>query len=1086
MTSRSTTVLRLRSTAAVACTLLAALAGRADAATAEKMVIVSGNDQSAAAGTALPAELVIKVEDSKGKPVAGVVVDFAAKSGTLSARKATSNAKGEVAVKLTLGSTAGTEDVTVTSSGLKSLKLVETSTPGAAASLAIASGNAQTGNAGSALAAPLVVTATDAHGNAVPGATVTFTVARGGGSVGSATATTSASGEAQTTLTLGSTAGTNSVVAASGSLAPVTFYETGAATVTLRYYTTDIQPILAACTSCHSPSGSTYNGADLSTYTAVTTGVTKFGHSVTSYVAPGVATQSLLYLKLAGTTQGLQMPVNSSDQTVALSPSQIQIVSDWIDQGAPQSPPTSPSPTVASPAAPTVAPARSSKTVYFAPTVLDIINASCVSCHSPSGGTFNGADLSTYTAVVTGKTKFGHTVPSYVVPREPAQSLLYLKVAGTTQGSRMPLATGTPHYLGAAQVKAISDWIQDGAKNAATASSPAASIAIASGNDQSGDAKKALPQPLTVLVTDSTGNAVAGETVVFAIASGGGTLSAPSARTSSTGQASVSLTFDATTGPTTTTATAGSLAPVEFSETSTPAAYAGTWLANTGNPFDEAALEGLRAADVEPAPITSDLDFLRRVTADLAGRLPTESEMLGFAQDSSPGKRANAIDSLLGSQDFAQHWAADLFAAWTCCQPNSKLGAGASVAFNEALALEIADDKPISTLVTELITGEGPKATFKDKTGQVVSLTTGEIWHESGLLTMAHDTYAMDQLMLSFTGMTSECGRCHDHKLTVPGQDDPMWTQNDTYGLYAYLTDSPAGATEVDLSGDPVGPEMTCHFVGDGYAATTSSSVVVAGKRVPMSVENTPLKARQEAFAGILVDSNAFRRGTGHRIFADVMSPLLDPNQFLAANIDAVAQPKVLEAIGDQFQRCGFSLKKFLRLICTSNVYQLTTVTPPSGWYPNWDALLARRTVRRHHSEVIEHGIADLTDTPWKPVIGFEAQFGYPVGRTSLVDRTDAVNMGQPLVLMNSPFGTAGLATLSSSRIASLAGEVDSRTITLEQAIATIFHDALCRDPSAAELTAILSTESNQSASSRDTLEDVAVAISATSEFVSR
>ena len=71
------------------------------------------------------------------------------------------------------------------------------------------SGNNQTGAAGAALPTPIGVTVLDQNGDALSGVSVTFSVAAGGGSLGTPNATTNASGVASTTWTLGTAAGAN-------------------------------------------------------------------------------------------------------------------------------------------------------------------------------------------------------------------------------------------------------------------------------------------------------------------------------------------------------------------------------------------------------------------------------------------------------------------------------------------------------------------------------------------------------------------------------------------------------------------------------------------------------------------------------------------------------------------------------------------------------------------------------------------------------------------------------------------------------------------------------------------------------------
>ena len=93
-------------------------------------------------------------------------------------------------------------------------------------------GRNQQGPAGAALDRPFVVLVLDQHRNPLPGATVTFAVTAGGGTLSVATATTDADGRAATTLTLGPEPGTNTVEATVDGLEPVTFTAAGRATAT--------------------------------------------------------------------------------------------------------------------------------------------------------------------------------------------------------------------------------------------------------------------------------------------------------------------------------------------------------------------------------------------------------------------------------------------------------------------------------------------------------------------------------------------------------------------------------------------------------------------------------------------------------------------------------------------------------------------------------------------------------------------------------------------------------------------------------------------------------------------------------------
>ncbi|MBK8247972.1 MAG: Ig-like domain-containing protein [Gemmatimonadetes bacterium] len=164
--------------------------------------------QSATAGSAVATPPSVIVRDLAGNPVPGIQVTFGvtAGGGAVVGSPATTNASGVATLtSWTLGTAVGTNLVVANAAGLPSVTFTATGTAGPAANVVIVSGNNQAGIAGSPVATPPKVRVTDAAGNAVSGATVTFAVTGGSGTVSGATQTTDAAGEAAVgSWTLGS------------------------------------------------------------------------------------------------------------------------------------------------------------------------------------------------------------------------------------------------------------------------------------------------------------------------------------------------------------------------------------------------------------------------------------------------------------------------------------------------------------------------------------------------------------------------------------------------------------------------------------------------------------------------------------------------------------------------------------------------------------------------------------------------------------------------------------------------------------------------------------------------------------------
>jgi hypothetical protein len=193
----------------------------------------SATSLSGTVGIAVATPPSVLVRDQNGNPMPGVPVGFNVASGGGSATgiAAVTNSSGVATVtSWTLGTTVGANTLVASTGSLTPITFTATAVAGAAASITKTAGDAQTATAGTAVAVPPSVTVKDANGNVVAGASVTFSVTAGGGSVTGGTQTTNSSGVATVGgWTLGTTAGANSLSAAVGSLSPAVFTATGTA-----------------------------------------------------------------------------------------------------------------------------------------------------------------------------------------------------------------------------------------------------------------------------------------------------------------------------------------------------------------------------------------------------------------------------------------------------------------------------------------------------------------------------------------------------------------------------------------------------------------------------------------------------------------------------------------------------------------------------------------------------------------------------------------------------------------------------------------------------------------------------------------
>ena len=196
---------------------------------------ISGDNQEGSPAQALANPFVIEAHDGTGIPLVGVSVRFTVLTGggSLSAPAPNTDSDGLAASTLTLGRGAGTNTVRASVGGISKTLVFTAEGISSAPSLpvpttlAIISGNNQSGVIGGMLASPFVVEVQDGNGDPSVGIAVTFAVTTGGGSLNPETTVTRPDGRAASTLTLGWSTGTNSVqVSAEGVSQTVTFNAT--------------------------------------------------------------------------------------------------------------------------------------------------------------------------------------------------------------------------------------------------------------------------------------------------------------------------------------------------------------------------------------------------------------------------------------------------------------------------------------------------------------------------------------------------------------------------------------------------------------------------------------------------------------------------------------------------------------------------------------------------------------------------------------------------------------------------------------------------------------------------------------------
>ena len=313
----------------------------------DRIEIVGGDGQSGVPSQTLAVPLSVRVLDGYDNPLAGVEVEFALNGSAgdgLSETLVPTDASGLASTLLTLG-TSLVEVVTV-EAGVPSSPAepaVFTAHRVVPARIEIVSGDGQTARPFDPLASPLAVRILDAHGVALAGIPVEFTLLGGAASLSQTAAVTNGSGLASTRLTMGVPPDGDILVNAGipgSSLSPAVFTvhkETGIMSLAL-----DVQPLFnrsCAVSGCHD-----HAQRDNSQLTLVAgmlfsekgiVDVDSFGAPALKRVKPFDPGASYLINKLEGTQkavggEGDRMPAVGDP----LGAREMFLIEAWISQGA--------------------------------------------------------------------------------------------------------------------------------------------------------------------------------------------------------------------------------------------------------------------------------------------------------------------------------------------------------------------------------------------------------------------------------------------------------------------------------------------------------------------------------------------------------------------------------------------------------------------------------------------------------------------------------------------------------------------------------------------------------------------------------
>ncbi len=464
----------------------------------------------------------------------------------------------------------------------------------------------------------------------------------------------------------------------------------------------------------------------------------------------------------------------------------------------------------------------------------------------------------------------------------------------------------------------------------------------------------------------------------------------------------------------------------------TPQQIADTIDQHFASSWEKAGIKPTRADDAE---------FLRRVSLDLAGRIPTVSEARAFLDDQSPDKRLKLITQLLQSPRYTTHWV-NVWRSLLLPEASTNLQARfLAPGFESWLRLHLAKNTPYDQMVKELLTiPVGNGAAQRAFGGRDANPTAFYLAKEIKPENLAASTSRL------FLGVRLECAQCHDHPF-AQWKKEQFWT-------YAAFFSGLQGRPQGDFAVPGTEKENQREITIPGTDKVVKARYLDGSEPKWQDKVNT-----RTTLANWLTAPNNpyFARATVNRLWAHLFGVgLIDPvdEMFGAENINR--HPELLEVLAQQFIASKFDLKVLLQGIVASKVYQTSSAN--HGKHAEDPFLFARMPLRGLTAEQLFDSVAQATG--YRPGSRQQPQFfGQGGPRGEFLNRfgnatgekaTDVqTSILQALMLMNGEVVTQATSSQNSELLLAV---MDNPFMDTSERLETLYLATLSRKPKAKEL----------------------------------
>lgn len=409
---------------------------------------------------------------------------------------------------------------------------------------------------------------------------------------------------------------------------------------------------------------------------------------------------------------------------------------------------------------------------------------------------------------------------------------------------------------------------------------------------------------------------------------------------------------------------------------------------------DELVLRKLRKLGIIPSDLCTDEEFLRRVSLDMIGTLPTPEEITAFCADTASDKRQRKIDELLGRPEYVTWWTlrfCDLTGSNAGYLGGTEMAQPVAAQWRAWIERRVEENAPWDKIVEGIVLARSRRpgqqyqdfvveqsrfTAAKDPADFAASSSMPHFWYRSNINLPSDKALAFGYI---FLGIRLECAQCHKHPYD-------RWSKRDFELFTEFFTRVKAGvapdATDLhnqmrEMLGVPdilntaaLRRQSYLRIAAEGRPipwkeiyiqrlphGKSQTAKLLGGNEIDISQYDDP---RKPLMSWLLHEPNhQFAKAFVNRIWANYFNVgIIDPPDDLnLANPPSNAP--LLDYLTTQFIANGYDIKWLHRQIAGSRTYQLS-------WRPNATNVADERNfshavIRRLPAEVVVDAMIQAT-----------------------------------------------------------------------------------------------------------------------------